>query len=254
MDKGAVRVVLLLIALLLVFFVSQRQPNLRDELVSAIDDSGAYRISTEITVKTLGEFNGNTINQTDEIKAVGATDPIGRKMMMSAVTQDVEGKPETVTMYLIGNTLYMKTKGQWTIKELSADYGVWEKHYQLKQMARIIRKSKVREISRDSDIIAVEIKTDKKTILNYIKEQFTLDAYSPNKASVIEQSLKDVTMSALLDSTTLLPTEFRMQTVLELDGVTRSTTTVMKMWDYGKQIEVTLPEGLAEMKATTVSA
>ena len=242
MDKRVAGVLVVLIIFTVIFLSSGQ--SLNKKIVSAIDGVESYRVSTEAYVTTKGVVDGVPVDSLQEVNAVGATDVAGRKMMVYAVSRGGAASEENMSIYLINSTIYTKSGDQWLIQKTPAGYDVWGSHYQLKQLARIINQSKLEVISKKDGILLIDVKTDRDSLVEFIKEQ---SVSSPlQNAEDIANSLKEVHMNVSVNEKTMLPQEFRMSMVMGQSGLVRSTSIVMKMWDYGKNMDVSLPQEISK--------
>lgn len=242
MEKRLLVALAIVVMLLFLGATLPRSKNTGERIAEAIDSAQSYRISTQIWVKSEGVVDGTAVDFTEEVKAVGATDVSSQRMVMSAVAENALGVSETITLYLIGDTIYVKSGGQWAIQKAPQDYGVWERRYQLKQLANIINNSRLSLISQSADSTVFSVEPDRDLIVEYIREQANPSGYAPNQAADVGESLKDVKMNITVDEKTLLPSEFRMTTVMERGSLSRTTEILMEVWGYDKKVEISLPD------------
>lgn len=233
----------------------EKSDEIKEKTLSAVNSAQTYSFDTTILVKTSGVVQEIPVAITESIHGSGAVDNVNKKMffdvsMNSTSPQSVGSSSQEMKVYLIGDVAYFTSQGSTVTEKVSDSEIIWSDRTHIKQQAKILSESKARVLSQEEvggvPAYVLQLTPDKEELVRYIAEQSSVAgaplAVSDSQVANLSGMVEDFSIVLWVGKEDYLPRKFKLYMSLKSGQLSRDTTIVMYMWDYGKPVEIALPE------------
>lgn len=224
------------------------------EIISAINEVETYKFISQITISTKGAVGDVPVELKDVISGTGAVDSPRKHMFFdvkvsSESSQAVAPTENTMKVYFIDDTAVFVTDNGSVQEKIPDSRLIWEGRTQLKQQAEILSVSNVTvegtEKLKGTSTRVLSLNPPIKDLVTYLSQQASIGGaplqISDERIDDLTGMVDDVYIRMWVGETDNLPRKFAMQMTLSSDDLTRETTVIMEMWDYGVPLDVDFP-------------
>jgi len=243
MDKKFLTVIAIGFLLLLIGCMGEEKltaEQVRDRSLATMEKVETYAFDTDISMLMRGsEVDMLGVKEmTMTMSGKGKVDEKNKKMH-TEMTMSISGMTMEMEQYIIGNTQYMKMPMLGWVKNRTSD-DIWDEgsytHLVRGIGVNFLDDEKVDGV--DCYVLEVEMKD-----INKIFEVITQQMGSTSTLTAEElESIKGMGFKEWIAKDTFLVTKMFMNLQMEKEGTTMNMNLTMKFYDYGKSMEIVLPE------------
>jgi len=208
---------------------SAEAQELVEQATQSMQDVDTYTMEMSVEMST----NGQTLSlDTDSV--INRTD----KRAQVELSVNGMGQAQTITSYIINESVYVQQDGTWQSQQLS-DGQSWDSRDHLQQSRKLFEESSVRVVGNDTvdgtPVRVLEIDADQEAMLDLISQQ--RDSISA------DVSPTDVTLRQYVSTETNLTRKIEMDMQMGPSGQSASASVMIRFSDFGTDTDIAVPDG-----------
>lgn len=201
-------------------------------------ETGETMANVETATFTM-EMNMTVSGRNVVLDGDGAMDVENERMRLVSETE-MFGEPVEITQYLVGDTMYMKSQGQWQQQQLSGP-AVWDQN-QLQQQQQFVENADVEVVDTRTydgrEVYVLDVTADEETLQDVLNQ--------PGTSERFEDVFEDVEIQNM-EATQYIDTEshhvryFEMDLEMTVQGETVLVQMTMSYDNFGDPVDIELP-------------
>lgn len=224
--------------------------------MSAIEDDGSAELGN-VTVEQLQEETMETMNDVEtatftmdmqmdlagrevQMEGDGAMDVTNERMRMVMETE-MFGETVEITQYVVGNTTYIQSQGQWQRDDVS-DAGIWEQH-QFEQQHDALEGADVTVTDTRTyeghEVYVLDVRPDEQTLRELVQQPGANGDQMENVFDDVE--IHSMELVQYVDTETYHVRYFEMDANMTVRGEEVTMSMTMSFDDFDEPVDIELP-------------